>query len=297
MKQWITAVEKKAKMWNPMILKQRLNVSKTAHTRNESIRMSYSQLQIQSIPLTPVRQRFKFRVCILGRNLIASYLKHRTGDQLQPTSDISSLEGSSGDETPRLTSLSPPRKRKRLSSDEDHSIRGQSPANKILNKSPSTGSLSPVVTPIDERSPSEEVLIADNPIEREDIHAGDVANKQQKRKTGARKARKSPTRDLTQAPEAPASLEDTGVAIANGDAVSSNGEDGEGDDGVDADVENAGKSEEGGKLRHVFTPEALLNAAAVLKKRSALDSLTALEKCFATLRDKYVDLCMATNEC
>lgn len=224
-------------------------------------------------------------------------LKHYTGDQLQPTSDISSLEGSSDDETPRLTSLSPPRKRKRLSSDEDHSIRARSPTNKILNKSSSTGSLSPVVTPLEERSPSEEALPAVNPIEREDIHVGDLASKQQKRKTGPRKAKKSPRRDLAQAPEAPANLEDTGSAIANGDAVSSNGEDGEGDDGADADVENAGKSEEGGMLPHVFTPEALLNAFIVLKKRSALDSLTALEKCFATLRDKYVHLRMASDEC
>ena len=229
--------------------------------------------------------------------MMALLLKNPTGDQLQPTSDISSLEGSSDDETPRLASLSPPRKRKRLSSDEGHSIRGQSPANKNLNKSPSTGSLSPVVTPIEERSPSEEALPADNTLEGEGVHAGDVASKQQKRKTGARKAKKSPARDPAQAPEAPANLEDTGLAIANGDALSSNGEDGEGDDGADADVENTGKSEEGGESRHPFTTDALLNVAIVLKKRSALDSLTALEKCFATLRDKYVDPCMATNEC
>lgn len=125
----------------------------------------------------------------------------------------------------------------------------------MLNKSPSTGSLSLVVTPIDERSPSEEALLADNLIEREELAAKDIARKKQKRKTGARKAKKSPTRDLAEAPEATANLEDPGLAIANGDAVSSNGEDGEGDDGVDADVENAGKSEEGGKSRHVFTTD------------------------------------------
>ena len=77
----------------------------------------------------------------------------------------------------------------------------------------------------------------------------------------------------------------------SGEVDNSNGEDieVEEDDAADVDLENANKSQEDGECSLLSFHCRLLMIGIVAKKKSALDSLSALEKCFATLRDKFVD--------
>ena len=66
----------------------------------------------------------------------------------------------------------------------------------------------------------------------------------------------------------------------------SNGEDAEGEDAGDPELDTSSKSAEESKSIPRRKLHRLLKNVTVFKKKAALDALTSIEKSFATLRDK-----------
>ena len=254
----------------------------------------------QNVILTADNDIYSSRASPLGNVLSSEYPSAPSGttsytslnfpdDQLLQTSDISSLEDLSEGEANNLSRTSSPRKRKRSSSgDESDSVQGTLNI-ELVGKSPSNTSLSPRVSPSAERHISEEVLPAEHANDSERSRSRQAPTKKQNTQMGKRKGKKVVVEDESNTVPAVDRRENSDEVGGSGEALYSNGEDAEAEDAADADLDNASKSAEGRKYLLVVLPrQILLSVFLVLKKKSALDSLTALEKCFATLRDKYV---------
>ncbi|KAL9128806.1 MAG: hypothetical protein Q9217_002587 [Psora testacea] len=251
---------------------------------NDDIEANDTEAETERLENTPLKRRKHQNVVLTAQNRVHSsgtsplratlhsmdysgtgaWLPH---DELQQTSDISSLEDSSEGEAQHISTTSPPRKRKRTSL-ENASMSSQSPPDG--NKSPSASSLSPSVTSKAAEATIEESLQDDNAIESEieDLHTTPLKNKQ---KSNMRK-RKGKMLSITENAQAHTSIGrgSSGDAGDGGEIVY--GDEAEIEDAGDAELDNPGKTEEG-----------------LIRKKSALDSLSALEKCFATLRDKLFD--------
>ncbi|KAL9635313.1 MAG: hypothetical protein Q9164_003536 [Protoblastenia rupestris] len=242
------------------------------HT-NDNGEANDTEAETERLEDTPLKRRRHQNVVLTAEKRVYSSRSSPSGTavlngQLQQTSDISSLEDSSEEGLDHRSLTSSPRKRKRLSL-EDESISSRPSANG--NKGPSSNSLSPSLTSNTAEATSEQALQEDNIVGSGTEGLQRTPTKKQKSKTGKRKEKKTPTLENTQVDTAIGRVEEVN-AIDGGENVYSNGEDVEIEDLGDAELDNAGKDEEG-----------------LLKKKSALDSLTALEKCFATLRDKLFD--------
>ncbi|KAL9103279.1 MAG: hypothetical protein Q9163_001657 [Psora crenata] len=232
-----------------------------------------TEAETERLEGTPLKQRKHQNVVLTAENKVYSLPKGKLGaklhdDQLQQTSDISSLGHSSEEESNHLSPTSSPRKRKRPSLEDDTMSHQRSPNG---SKSPSASSLSPSSTPKATETTFRRTLQGGNVIESETDVLHTMPLKKQRPKMGKSKGKKVPITEESPV-QTTTSHVDNGEALNGGEMVYSNDEDAEIEDAGDAELENAGKSEEG-----------------LFRKKSALDSLTALEKCFATLRDKLFD--------
>ncbi len=228
--------------------------------------------------------------------------------RVDQTSDISSLQDSSEENERSVLPSNMSRKRKRKSLPSNNLSEDENTALGSMGKSRSPLSQAPLHSKSANKELKNETFLADkNPnsdtekaayieIVAEATSSQYLLPSKSKNKNGKRKAKK--TKDEN--PEHPS------VAIAYADSqaehfdsieqVNSNGEDGEMEDiGESAEADVAARTEEGREEilayntlpPYIFYVERrLTNPFTVMKKKYAMDSLSAIEKCFATLRDK-----------
>ena len=182
-----------------------------------------------------------------------------------------------------MSTTSPAKKRK-LSSLEDGSLSSRQSHN--ADKSPSISTPSRSLTPKTTETTHEEVSRNEIAIESDPENTALTPSQKHKSKTGKRKGKKLAS--IENKPVDPAvghAEHDDGLDTA--ETAYSNGEDAEIEDAGDPELDASSKNDEGCKLFNVISQRTMiLTCELVLKKKSALDSLTDLEKCFATLRDR-----------
>lgn len=241
--------------------------------------------------------------------------------RIDQTSEISSLEDS-GEDMERLASQSnmTPRKRKRGSPRSDSRSEDEKTGTVLTGKIQSPSSHALLHSDLTDKDSTLRAFYADNDmisgigkgdyteIGVETASLQDLSPSKSKSKKGKRKGKKTKDEDP----------DHTNITIAYADSqvehfdrmehLDSNGEDAEMEDmgdGAEADV--IARTEEGRecipthddhfRIGSVLVPcwsgwydLLLTNSFVVMKKKSAMDSLGAIEKCFATLRDKSVIL-------
>ena len=109
----------------------------------------------------------------------------------------------------------------------------------------------------------------------------------QKRKKGKRKGKRTPNGGPADTENAGSGAESNAEHGENLEAIYSNEEDAQTEnvaEGVEA--ENPIKMEERKHIRDPFQWKIVTCGSTVVEKKSAMDSLSAIEKCFAKLRDK-----------
>ena len=229
--------------------------------------------------------------------------------RLEQTSEISSLEDSSEEiegSAPSFNSSSRKRKRK---SPQSNSLTEDERAEMVsMKKTQSPLSQGHLHSNVADKGPKAEKLLAED-----DLNSGtdkrkytefeaEVASSQNpspsksKSKKGKRKAKKTKDEDVDHSNLAISYTDNQVEHFDNIEQVDSNGEDVEMEDigdGPEADM--AARTEEGRECFPIYesrSPTWFLvgqkstNVFVVVKKRSAMESLSAIEKCFATLRDK-----------
>ncbi len=219
------------------------------------------------------------------------------GERLDQTSDISSLDDSgeeSGKDTPPL-SISMKRKR---SSFEEDTVNDQD-----IMREPSTKAMRLIdndaagaSAEIDARIASDVSAVdRDVPVSvdtvtspgNEEQPTKPQALPKQKHKKGKRKGKKTPNDEHANAENAGSGAESTAEHGGSGEAVYSNEEDAQMENMAEGvEVENPIKVEERKRIHDRFRKGNLIRDLAVVEKKSAMDSLSAIEKCFAKLRDK-----------
>ncbi|KAL8734606.1 MAG: hypothetical protein Q9181_003158 [Wetmoreana brouardii] len=213
-------------------------------------------------------------------------------------SDVASLSDSTAEADQTVSSSSSPRKRKRSDDDDDsylHSRRSSREAGAA-----SGARLKP---PPNARSSSAQKAFRtekwDNSRGASDGEQSGSEEEVQDTQ-GAVKVEKAATRRTKKASDgeagtrSPSGVSVSGVTelIAGAEARDSNPDEAEMEDpGEYASIDNGTKDEEGSKrsayLRSSFGTDVLTTLG--LKKKSAMESLSAIEKCFASLRDKLYD--------
>ncbi|MCJ1263141.1 hypothetical protein MMC22_003011 [Lobaria immixta] len=204
------------------------------------------------------------------------------GDRIDQLSEITSLADSGEENEKAATSLSSSsRKRKRSSLD---SLNPGELENKPGSEIPPTPE-EPLGHPITTHNESPENCVVDDhqksrsgsrippANDRDALSAQHPLSVKQKGKKGKRKVKK--TRD-----DAPTTLNASGPEADTPFDIAATAE-GDYSNGDDAEMEDAG---EDGEVDHIAR-----NEEGILKKKCAMDSLSAIERCFASLRDKIFD--------
>lgn len=218
------------------------------------------------------------------------------GDSLLQTSDISSLEDFSED-----SAVSPSRKRKRLA--PSHSGRasleiGAQAAGTSLSRT-ATPRPERLETPLADDEDEEAEGSCESPTNDLDVTQALPSSVQKPLPRGKRKAKKANINGR-QASERPVSS--IGIVVETVELHDSNGEDAEMEgvtDGVELDV--TVKTEENGMCRSRRTGSSiqknvvccLADLCTAAKKKTAMDALGTIEKCFANLKEKYSTYCIA----
>lgn len=220
------------------------------------------------------------------------------GERLEQTSDTSSLEDSGGESDKALAPTLPiPMKRKRSRFEEDSAsdhdtIREPSTkAMKLFDNNAAEVSAN-LDAGIASDLPSVNCdlqVIADTAISpsNEDQPRKPRALPKQKHNKGKRKGRRTRNGEPTTAENAASGAENTVEHHENAEVTYSNEEDthmGNMARGIEA--ETPVKTEECKRIHDRFRWKRLTHYHTVVEKKSAMDSLSAIEKCFARLRDK-----------
>lgn len=205
------------------------------------------------------------------------------GERLEQTSDISSLEDSCEESGKALSStLSIPMKRKRSSFEEDSASDQdtmQEPSTKVMklfdNDAAEASAKLDAEIASDARAVDSDLQVtADMAISpsNEDQRRKPQAMPKQKHKKGKRKGKRTPDDEPTNGENAGSGAESTVDHGGNAEAMYSNDEDGQMENMAEGvETENPAKMEE------------------LVEKKFAMDSLSAIEKCFARLRDKIYE--------
>ncbi|KAF6236549.1 hypothetical protein HO173_005330 [Letharia columbiana] len=205
------------------------------------------------------------------------------GERLEQTSDISSLEDS-GEESGKDLSLtlSTPMKRKRSSFEQDSASDQDSmpePSKKAIklfdNNAAEASAKSGAEIAADVPAANSDLQViahsAMSPSNEEQPRKPQALPKQ-KHKKGKRKGKRTLNDEPANAEHAGSGAESTVEHGGNAEAMYSNEE--------DAPMENMAEGVEAGNL---------LKMEELVEKKSAMDSLSAIERCFAKLRDKIYE--------
>ncbi|CAF9937790.1 MAG: hypothetical protein ALECFALPRED_007392 [Alectoria fallacina] len=205
------------------------------------------------------------------------------GERLEQTSDISSLEDSGEESGKALSpSRSIPTKRKRSSfeedsaSDQDTMREPSTKAMKLFDNIAAEASAD-LDAEIPSHVPAADIdlrVIADTAMSpsNQDQPRKPQTLPKQKHKKGKRKGKRTPNDESTNPETAGSGAESTVEHGGNAEAMDSNEE--------EAQIENMAEGVE---------PENPVKMEELVEKKSAMDSLSAIEKCFARLRDKIYE--------
>lgn len=205
------------------------------------------------------------------------------GERHEQTSDISSLEDS-GEESSKGVSrrLSIPTKRRRSSFEEDSASDPgnlREPSTKAMklfdnNAAEASAKMDTEFAPNILAADCDTQVVADTAISptNEEQPRMHQAQSKQKHKKGKRKGKRTPKDEPASAENADSDAESSVEHGGNAEAMYSNEE--------DAQMENTA---EGVEAQNPVKMEELV------EKKSAMDSLSAIEKCFARLRDKIYE--------
>ncbi|KAG8530818.1 uncharacterized protein KY384_004175 [Bacidia gigantensis] len=236
--------------------------------------------RLEDTPLTQRKHQDVLLTSAAGVGLISSPISPTMIDApLRAMSEASSLAVSSEEEAHPISNTSSPRKRKRLSFDEGSESLPSS-ANTGSGGKSRLGSASPSPAPKVSRTLLVDEAQADSANVDEAQRLRPIPRNDSKSRTSTRKSKQN-FAEADEVHRGEDNAQDRDKDGVDDDGVLySNGEDQDGEEAVDADLDHSGRS-----------------AEDVLKKRSALDSLTSIEKSFATMRDKLFDERLAaTNE-
>lgn len=218
-------------------------------------------------------------------------------ERLEQISDISSLEDSADENGKDLSPLCIPLKRKRPSFEEgnangrDTLLEPSSKATKLFDNDAAGASVKLAVNISSDISAVDRGLqvMADrtgSPSSGEQPTEPQALPKQ-KRKKGKRKGKRTPNGGPADTENTGSGAESNAEHCENPEAIYSNEEDPQTENVAEGvDVEDPIKMEE---RKHIHVPllwKIVTCGSTVVEKKSAMDSLSAIEKCFARLRDK-----------